>query len=136
MGTMDGRGALAMGTTFRSPSLTGPACPAPPQRRGLSRDPLSRGMLHLSKEGRRRREVRESAQTPLLLQQEAAGVLLGIALGAEAIARVSHLAPKARDAANRASAGSEAALLGSVPAKPAVPLLVGDDECSPHVHLF
>ena len=108
----------------------------------LGRHPPSRGMRHLSREGRRRREVRESAQTPLLLQQEAASVLPGIALGAEEVARVGHLAlprlatPQVGPRQDPKGSPPEAALLGSVLAKPAVPLLEGDDECRPHVHLL
>ena len=104
--------------------------------------PLSKGMRHLSKEGRRRREVREPAQSPLLLQQEAAGVLLGIALGAKGAARVGHLMlpvlATLRVAPRQDPEGSlpEAALLGGVPAKPAVPLLGGVDVRRPHVHLL
>ena len=107
----------------------------------LARHSLYRGFRHLSKARRRRREVREAVQASLLLQEEAAGVLLGVALGTGGRTRVAHLplpdlAPAELPRQDAEGGLPRGAHVPAIPQEAALPLVAGDDGVQPHVQLL
>ena len=80
-------------------------------------------------------------QAPLLLQEKAAGVLLGVALGAVEATRVAHvplpaLAPRGVPRQDAEGGPPRDAHLPALPLEAALPLVAGDDQVQPHVQLL
>ena len=133
------RGRLCDRNDEQGPRLRACRLPRGATSGRLVRHSLPRGSRHLFREGRRRREVRETAKAKLLLQQEAARVFLSVALRPEGATSVAHVPLPARGpqpGADQEGGPPRGALLPGLPLEAAVSPVGGDNTVKPHVELL